>query len=61
MKLCSRMNTQYAHKHIMFSPAQLLCNWHEQWPNNQGDLDSSVTGEILLHSKGPASNLISLP
>jgi hypothetical protein len=30
----------------MFAPAQLLRNWREQRPSNQGDLASSVTGEV---------------
>jgi hypothetical protein len=30
----------------MFASAQLLHNWHEQWPRNQGDLDLSVMGEV---------------
>jgi hypothetical protein len=23
----------------LFTPAQLVCKWHEQRPSNQGDLD----------------------
>jgi hypothetical protein len=45
-KKCLRMNTWSACKYIMYAPSQLLCNWHEQQPNNQGDLDSSVMGEV---------------
>jgi hypothetical protein len=30
----------------MFAPAQLLSNWLEQRPSNQGDLDLSVTGVV---------------
>jgi hypothetical protein len=33
----STMNVQFG----AFTPAQLLCNWHEQRPSNEGDLDSS--------------------
>jgi hypothetical protein len=44
-KECSRMNTRSAREYTMFAPAQLLRNWREQRPSNQGDLDSSVTGE----------------
>lgn len=29
-----------------FTPAQLLCNWHEQRPSNEGDLDSSGTERL---------------
>jgi hypothetical protein len=30
----------------MFTSAQRLCNWREQRPSNQGDLDLNVTGEV---------------
>jgi hypothetical protein len=30
----------------MILPSHLLSNWREQRPSNQGDLDSSVTGEV---------------
>jgi hypothetical protein len=40
------MNTHSAREYTMFTPAQFLHNWHEQWPSNQGDLDSSVMGEV---------------
>jgi hypothetical protein len=40
------MNTRSAREYIMFAPAQLLRNWCEQRPSNQGNLDSSVTGEV---------------
>jgi hypothetical protein len=30
----------------MFAPAQILRNWSEQLPSNQGDLELSVTGEV---------------
>jgi transketolase N-terminal domain/subunit len=35
----------------MFAPAQILRNWCEQRPSNQGDLDKShgVCWESLLH------------
>jgi hypothetical protein len=38
--------TRYPRKYTMFVPAQLLHNWREQRPSNQGDLDSSVTEEV---------------
>jgi hypothetical protein len=36
----------------MLGPAQLLRNWSEQGPSNQGDLDFTITGgfwECVLH------------
>jgi hypothetical protein len=47
--------------HIHTRPA--LCNWREQRPSNQGDLDSSVTGEVgrVLHRGGLPSFLIFVP
>jgi hypothetical protein len=43
----------------MFAP-RVLCNWREERPFNQGDLDSRVTVEVgsLLHGGGPASGVI---
>jgi hypothetical protein len=43
----------------MFTPAQLLCNWHEQRPSNQRDVDSSVEGRLGESTKwgGPACGL----
>jgi hypothetical protein len=40
----------------MVAPAQLLHNWHEQRPSNQGGLDSSVTRDtgIVCYMGGPA-------
>jgi hypothetical protein len=32
--------------HVLFALAQLLRNWREQRPSNEGDLYSSVTGEV---------------
>jgi hypothetical protein len=58
------MNTRSAREYAMLSPAQLLRNWREQRPSNQGDLDSSVTGGgsvNLLHAGGPASYFIFVP
>jgi hypothetical protein len=54
------MNTRSACEYTMFAPAQRLRNWLDQRPSNQGDLDSSVTGEDarVLHGGGPASDLI---
>jgi hypothetical protein len=43
---CLRMNTWSAREYTMFEPTQLLSNWREQRHSNQGDLDSSVTGEV---------------
>jgi hypothetical protein len=40
------MNTRSASEYTMFAPAQLLCDWREQRPSNQGDVDSGVTGEV---------------
>jgi hypothetical protein len=45
-KFCSRMNIHSAHEYTTFAPAQLLHNWHEQQPSNQGNLDLSVMGEV---------------
>jgi hypothetical protein len=36
VKYSLTMNTCSARKYIMFTPTQLPCNWHEQWPSNQG-------------------------
>jgi hypothetical protein len=36
-KQCSRMSTNFAREYTVFAPAQLLCNWREQRPSNQGD------------------------
>jgi hypothetical protein len=47
----------------MFTPAQLLHNWHEQQPSNHGDLGSNVTGEarsVYYITVEPASDLISV-
>lgn len=41
----STMNVQFS----VFTPAQLLCNWHEQRPSNEGDLDSSGTERLSRH------------
>lgn len=38
----STMNVQFS----AFTPAKLLCNWHEQRPSNEGDLDSSGTERL---------------
>jgi hypothetical protein len=40
VKYSSRMNTRSARKYTIFAPAQLLRNWLEQRPSNQGDLAS---------------------
>jgi hypothetical protein len=45
-KWCSRVNTRSSRAYTLFVPAQLLRNWHEQRPSNQGYLDSSVTGKV---------------
>lgn len=44
--LCSWMSMCYAHEYTVFAPAQLLLNWHVQWPSNLGDLDLGVMGEV---------------
>jgi hypothetical protein len=36
----------------MFASAQLLRNWREQRPSNQGDLGLSVTGEVRENYTG---------
>jgi hypothetical protein len=41
-----RMNTRSVREHSMLVLEQLLRNWREQRPSNQGDLDSSVTGKV---------------
>lgn len=38
----STMNVQFS----AFTPAELLCNWHEQRPSNEVDLDSSGTERL---------------
>jgi len=38
----STMTVQFS----AFTPAQLLCNWHEQRPSNEGDLDSGSTERL---------------
>jgi hypothetical protein len=38
--------TRSTRDYTTFAHAQLLRNWREQRPSSQGDLDSSVTGEI---------------
>jgi hypothetical protein len=57
------MNTRYAPEYTVFTPAQVLHNWREQRPSNQGDLDSSVTGAVwrVLDRGGPASDFIFIP
>jgi hypothetical protein len=54
------MNTRFAREYTMFAPAQLLRNWGEQLPSNQGDLDSSVMGRLgeSITWGGPASDFI---
>jgi hypothetical protein len=36
------MNTRSAREHTIFTPAQLLRNWLEQRPNNQGYIGSML-------------------
>jgi hypothetical protein len=54
------MCTCSAREYTMFTPAHLLCDWYEQWPSNQGDLDlcHGKGWESLLHGGGPASDFI---
>jgi hypothetical protein len=62
-KQYSRMNTRSARENTIFEPAQVLRNWREHRPSNQGDLDS-CHGEgwkSLLHGGGPASDFIFVP
>jgi hypothetical protein len=57
------MNTRSDREHTKFEPAQLLRNWREQRPINQGYLDSSVTGRLVesVTLGGHASDLIFVP
>jgi hypothetical protein len=43
VQYCLRMNTHTAHK-LVFTPANLLWNWHKRQPSNQDDLEFSITG-----------------
>jgi hypothetical protein len=52
------MNTRSAREYTMLAPAQILRNLRDQRPSNQGDLDSSVTGEV---GGGPTSDFIFVP
>jgi hypothetical protein len=47
----------------MLAPKQLLLNWREQGPSNEGDLTQVSRGcwENLLHGSGPAYDLIFIP
>jgi hypothetical protein len=40
------MNTRYAREYTMFAHAEILHSWREQWPGNQCELESSITGEV---------------
>jgi hypothetical protein len=40
------MNTLSAREYTMLASAQLWRNWLEKRLSNQGDLDSSLTGEV---------------
>jgi hypothetical protein len=47
------MNTRSASEYTMMAPAQLLRNWRDQRPRNQGDLYSDVMGQderVYLHA-----------
>lgn len=51
----------WTHEYTVFVSPQFLHKWREQQPNNEDDLDSSVTLEIwecLLHAGGTACDLI---
>jgi hypothetical protein len=56
------MNTRSAREYTMFAPAQLLRNWRDQRPSNQGVLDLNFTGgggwKSLLNGGETASDLI---
>jgi hypothetical protein len=60
---CSRMNKRSAYQYTMFTSAQLMQVWHEQWSSNKGDLDSSIMRAVgcLLHGGRPVSDLIFVP
>jgi hypothetical protein len=45
-KKCLKMNAHSAREYTMFAPAQILRNWFEQRPSNEGDLDSIVRGSL---------------
>jgi hypothetical protein len=55
------MNIHSAYENIMFAPAELLCDWQEQWPSNYGDLDLSVMEGGVGPACGPASDFIFIP
>jgi hypothetical protein len=40
------MNARSAREYTMFTLAQIFLNWRKQRPSNEGDLDSSVTGQL---------------
>jgi hypothetical protein len=55
------MNTRFALEYTMFVSIQLLRNWREQRPSNQGDIDYSVPGEVgTVYCKEVDQLLISL-
>jgi hypothetical protein len=54
------MNIRSVREYAMFAPAQLLRNWREQRPSNQGDFDSSVAREVgIVYYTGVGQLLIS--
>jgi hypothetical protein len=58
-KVMFKMNVRFAPEHTKFTLARLLCNWRMRRPSNEGDLESSVSGEDgRVHCTGrPASDL----
>lgn len=50
-------------EYTMFAPTQVLRNWCEQRPSNNGDLNSSVAGDVgrILHGGGTDSDFILVP
>jgi hypothetical protein len=38
-----------------------LSNWHEQWPSNKGDIETSVTGQVGYSVRGVAFGLFFMP
>jgi hypothetical protein len=57
------MKTRSAREYTMLAPAQSLRSWYDQWPSNQGDLDS-VSRRRMGESKtrdGAASDSVFVP
>jgi hypothetical protein len=46
IKWCLKTHPRSAPEYTMFALAQLLRNWCDRQPSNNGDLELSVTGEV---------------